>query len=423
MSRGDRNRAPRGLLLLAALLIAVAPARAAQVVNQETVRIGWAPASGPVSLYNVYVSRNGSAYARFSSVPYEVTSVAISGAPGDQFEILVRAAAADGREGPPSPVLSSLQFADQAPGSSDFDRDGRAEILWQSSSGLAIWDVASTGSWMDWWNGTVTVATQQSIAMPAPGSHVLAVADFDNDDRASLLVDDGSGGLSVGELGANGQVDTTAITQLAADEWVVGSGDYDGDGRADILIANDSQRSLTLWRMNGATILGVDDAGGFDPAAKLVMTGDWDGDRRSDLCWLRPDGLLEFWYMDGASHAAVTRSFSSAKWRPVAAGDFDGDGTDDLLFVHTRWGNFSVWSLAAGRNEPAGVTDVAAESIQGWVVVGTSDYDGNGRADILWRQDDKLKLSQIFEPTGVWITRDLDQAIGSEWQPSSIAGS
>ena len=126
--------------------------------------------------------------------------------------------------------------------------------------------------------------------------------------------------------------------------------------------------------------------------------------------------------MDGATHAAVTRSFSAAKWSPVAAGDFDGDGTDDLLFVHTRWGNFSVWSLAAGRIEPARVTDVAAESIQGWVVVGTSDYDGNGRADILWRKDDRLKLSQIFEPTGVWITRDLDQSIGNDWQPSSIAG-
>lgn len=417
MSGRDRRTTWSGLLGLALALVAL-PSHALYVAEGQSVRMAWAPATGPVARHTVYVSRNGAAFDIAYSLPAGINSIWIYGAPGDELAVLVRALGQDGSLGPASAVSETVRFVDRSSDASDFDRDGSAEILFQSGSGAGVmlWEMESPTSPQDWSANSVDLVAEQSLVLPSASAQVVAVSDFDNDDRSDLLVEEVDGSLAVGEIQPDGSVSTTVVAQLGADEWLVDSGDFDGDGRSDLLIANDTRADLSLWRLNGSSVLSVESAGSFDPTAKPVAAGDYDGDRRRDLCWLRTDGLLEFWYIDRTSHETVTRSFSYTKWRPVAAGDFDGDGRDDLLFVHTRWGNFSIWSFAAGRAAPAGVTDVAVSAIQGWDVVGTSDFDGNGKADILWRQAEAFKLSQLDSESGLWATRDVAQTIAADWQ-------
>jgi len=41
----------------------------------------------------------------------------------------------------------------------------------------------------------------------------------------------------------------------ASDGWrLADRGDYDGDGKADLLFQNDATHALQLWQMNGASI-------------------------------------------------------------------------------------------------------------------------------------------------------------------------
>jgi hypothetical protein len=68
----------------------------------------------------------------------------------------------------------------------------------------------------------------------------------------------------------------------------------------------------------------------------------------------------------------------------VGAGDFNGDGRDDILWRNTTTGQFTDW---LGRPD-GGFNGNAASNGSvdlGWSIVGTGDYNGDGRDDILWR--------------------------------------
>ena len=66
----------------------------------------------------------------------------------------------------------------------------------------------------------------------------------------------------------------------------------------------------------------------------------------------------------------------------VTAADFNGDGRADLLWNRDGKG-YTIWLMGAGGKE--GVVKLPAYT-KGWSVVETEDYDGDGKSDILWRQ-------------------------------------
>jgi hypothetical protein len=83
-------------------------------------------------------------------------------------------------------------------------------------------------------------------------------------------------------------------------EWSVqGVGDFDGNGRADILWWNNSG-SAAIWLTNGAGTVGVTTKVynvGSDWTVQGV--GDFNGDRKTDILWRNSSGLIYVWSMDG----------------------------------------------------------------------------------------------------------------------------
>lgn len=61
--------------------------------------------------------------------------------------------------------------------------------------------------------------------------------------------------------------------------------------------------------------------------------------------------------------------------------NFDGDARSDILWRNFSTGSNAIWLSASHSDQLAtmSVSDLA------WHIVGTSDYDGNGFSDILWR--------------------------------------
>jgi hypothetical protein len=65
----------------------------------------------------------------------------------------------------------------------------------------------------------------------------------------------------------------------------------------------------------------------------------------------------------------------------MVSGDFDGGGKADVLWRNAKTGGNAIW-LSGNRATQRGVNAVTDLS---WVAAGVGDFDGNGHADILWR--------------------------------------
>ena len=69
------------------------------------------------------------------------------------------------------------------------------------------------------------------------------------------------------------------------------------------------------------------------PAWHVVTTGDFNGDGKSDILWQNDDGHVWESQLNGGQ---VTSSFDlgnagNPAWHVVATGDFNGDGKSDVL--------------------------------------------------------------------------------------------
>ena len=68
-------------------------------------------------------------------------------------------------------------------------------------------------------------------------------------------------------------------------------------------------------------------------------------------------------------------------WSIVGTGDFNGDGKGDILWRDTG-GNTAIWLLNGLQVQQTGSIGTIPVS---WSIVGTADFNGDGKADILWR--------------------------------------
>ena len=83
---------------------------------------------------------------------------------------------------------------------------------------------------------------------------------------------------------------------------------------------------------------------------KIVGTGDFNNDGKPDILWQhQTTGTLSVWLMNGtslASLAPVTPGrVSDTNWKIVGIGDFNDDGKPDILWQHQTTGTLSAWLM------------------------------------------------------------------------------
>lgn len=150
-----------------------------------------------------------------------------------------------------------------------------------------------------------------------------------------------------------------------------------------------------LWRYvkNGSGSAGADaawiDAVNLPLAATSLSPTrvDFDGDGRSDLIWRHGGtGANLMWLMDGGARRSGSGSLPSItnlNWRMVNAADFDGDGKADILWRDVVRGSFAVWLMDGLMQRQ--VVNLPTMTDLRWIVAGIGDFDGDGKADLLWR--------------------------------------
>src|SRR6266404_3626453 len=172
-------------------------------------------------------------------------------------------------------------------------------------------------------------------------------------------------------------------------------GDFDGQAplSSDILWRNATTGENYIYPMSGLAIKGTE--GNLRSVAdqnwRVVGVGDFDGNGKADILWRNfSTGENYIYSMDNTPlvREGYIRTVSDLNWQVVAVGDFDGDGKADILWRNGATGENYIYPMDLVSNV---ITIKATEgyirtvSDLNWRVVGAGDFNGDGKADILWR--------------------------------------
>jgi Ca2+-binding RTX toxin-like protein len=172
--------------------------------------------------------------------------------------------------------------------------------------------------------------------------------------------------------------------------WEIqGTGDFDANGSTDFIVRNQENGVVSLWLMDGLARL---EAQGVNPPAdswqnyEIVGTGDFNRDGKSDIVmYHRLEGRYQVWWMDGVrrTEAVGLPTDVATNSRIVAVGDYDATGTADLVFRNTTSGELTGWAMSGNTRLD---TYPIAPPVDSWInyrVVGSGDFNGDRKADLV----------------------------------------
>jgi hypothetical protein len=255
----------------------------------------------------------------------------------------------------------------------DVDGNGASDLVWRNSSSgqVSVWLM----------NGSSVAAAG---GLPAVGGTwaIVGIGDFNADGRADLLWRDGAGNVAIWLLNGLAPPSTAVLGNVSTAYTVAGIGDVNADGRADIVWRHSSGQ-VFVWLMNGSAISGSGNLGTVAAAWTIRRIADFNGDGRADILWRHTSGDVAIWLLNGlaAPSNAVLGNVPTV-WAIAGTGDVDFDGKADIVWRHTGNGSVAVWlmnGLSVGATGGFGVVSLT------WTIDKIGDFNNDGRADLLWR--------------------------------------
>ncbi len=171
----------------------------------------------------------------------------------------------------------------------------------------------------------------------------------------------------------------------------LGFGDFNGDGKTDILAVAPEG----YWRVSLGGVGPLNQHNAMKEIPRWLHFSDIDGDGRTDI--FNASGR-EWRYSPGGSQPWKVLQRSDLKADEVALADFDGDGKADVFAVHN-----GVWKVSLGGTEPLTTWNPAQGNKLSRLRFG--DFNGDGKADILT----ELRHEWLLSDNGKTPLRKINQ--------------
>jgi VCBS repeat-containing protein len=259
---------------------------------------------------------------------------------------------------------------------SDVDNNGTGERIFQNNTtgDLQIQDLG------------ISVSGVGGVNWRAVGT-----GQFNPDaDRQSdvLLQDTATGNLKVITDLTGAQTQTPFSIQPGAAAWkAVAIGDFNGDAASDVLLQNQTTGATEIMFLNTNSTDAVGTVASVAALAtpgsgwKAISSGDFNGDGKSDILWQNTTTkAVKVYEMDASTVINTPATQAAAGLTAIGTGDFNGDGNSDILFQNVA-GQAVVWFMYGDIHTG---TKTVSKPAGTWTVSGAQDVDGNGFSDIIW---------------------------------------
>jgi hypothetical protein len=304
----------------------------------------------------------------------------------------------------------------RAVGTGDLDGDGKDDIVWRNKATGAVIGYLMDGVSLKGW-GVIYDGADKNW-------RVAAVGDLNGDGKADIVWENASTGTVIGYLMDGLTMKSWGVIRQGsgggASLEIAGCGDYDGDGKADIALREDSSGDVIIYFMDGLTVSSQNRVCDYDDpewslvgygeglAAVLTMAVEGCGTvtpgagahsvPSDDPLKIKavPAAGYKFagWIVSGDAAADSERAnetsltlasdaLVTAKFVPNTPFDFNGDGKSDLLWRNTSNGQAAMWLMSGALAQNAGII---FDSDATWVPKGKGDFNGDGKADIIWQR-------------------------------------
>ncbi len=211
-----------------------------------------------------------------------------------------------------------------------------------------------------------------------------------------------------GPLGASGVFTKSGGTWIQQQLLVSNAASLPPQQGSSVALSGDQKTILVGGDLVGQALVFVE--------RPLADTHDFNGDFRSDILWHNAGSGLAVWLMNGgqvlqsAAIASLGPTYSVTDSSILGQHDFDGDGNADILWRDRQGG--VTWITFMNGVTPNPNPRLIASFPANFSVVGTGDLNGDGMASLLWRDSDTATLSAWLTLEGPAVNFGV---IGSTW--------